>query len=182
MVQFSASIWSIMKCHHGQFLGSYHATADYFIRGSEHVPRMEGTDYISETVEIQDIQQALGQMHLSFGITEASDVVIVAPSSLGRANMFSMCFPDEVFDYGLLVDSGGGTNGVTLDDAYTDEMDMIGIGRILDAAPHGPHSTFDMFRVSMLEMDGDDSITDVATPDFTFVKGVSDPCGPTSFF
>ena len=30
--------------------------------------------------------------------------------------MLSMCFPDEVFDYGLLVDSKGGTNGVTLDD------------------------------------------------------------------
>ena len=27
--------------------------------------------------------------------------------------MFSMCFPDEVFDYGLLVDFGGGTDGVT---------------------------------------------------------------------
>ena len=25
MVQFSASIWSIMKCRHGQFIGSYHA-------------------------------------------------------------------------------------------------------------------------------------------------------------
>ena len=43
--------------------------ADYFIRGSKHVPRMEGIDHISETVEIQDIQQALGQMHLSSRIT-----------------------------------------------------------------------------------------------------------------
>ena len=30
--------------------------ADYFIRGLEHVPYMEGIDHISETVEIQDIQ------------------------------------------------------------------------------------------------------------------------------
>ena len=30
--------------------------ADYFIRGSEYVPRMEGIDHISEIVEIQDIQ------------------------------------------------------------------------------------------------------------------------------
>ena len=29
--------------------------AGYFIKGSEHVPRMEGIDHISETVEIQDI-------------------------------------------------------------------------------------------------------------------------------
>ena len=34
--------------------------ADYFIKGSEHVPRMEGIDHILELVEIQDIQQALG--------------------------------------------------------------------------------------------------------------------------
>ena len=30
--------------------------ADYFIRGLEHVPRMEGIDHISEIMEIQDIQ------------------------------------------------------------------------------------------------------------------------------
>ena len=141
--------------------------AYYFIRGSEHVPRIEGIDHISKTVEIRDIQQALGQIHLSSRITEGYDVVIVAPSSSGQTSMFSMCFSDEVLDYGLLVDFGGGTDGVTLDDTYNDEMDMIGIGRILDAAPHGPHSAFDMFGVSMLESDGDDSITDVATPDFT---------------
>ena len=154
----------------------------YFIRGSEHVPRMERIDHISETVEIQDIQQALGQMHLSSGITEGSDAVIVAPSSLGQTSMFSMCFPDEVFDYGLLVDSRGGIDGVTLDDAYTDEMDMIGIGHILDIAPHGPHSAFDLFGVSMLEMDGDDFITDVVTPYFTFFERAYDPVDPPISF
>ena len=39
---------------------------------------------------------------------------------------------------------------MTLDDAYTNEMDMIGIGPILDAVPHGPHYAFDLFGVSML--------------------------------
>ncbi|RVW37130.1 hypothetical protein CK203_084533 [Vitis vinifera] len=82
-------------------------------------------------------------MHLSYGITEGSDAMIVAPSSPDRANMFSICFPDEVFDYRLLVDFGGGIDGVTLDDAYIDEIDMIGIGRILDTASHGSHSAFD---------------------------------------
>ncbi|RVW88933.1 hypothetical protein CK203_045016 [Vitis vinifera] len=42
--------------------------ADYFIRGSEHTPRIEGTVHIPETVEIQDIQQALGQIHLDTGL------------------------------------------------------------------------------------------------------------------
>ena len=156
--------------------------ADYFIKGLEHVPHIEGIDHISKTMEIQDIQQALGQMHLSYGITEGFDAVIVAPSSPNRANMFSICFPDEVFDYRLLVDFGGGIDGVTLDDAYIDEIDMIGIGRILDTASHGSHSSFDMFRVSMLEMDGNDFITDVATLNFTFVEGASDIVDPPLSF
>ncbi|KAL6329575.1 hypothetical protein AAG906_022152 [Vitis piasezkii] len=59
---------------------------------------------------------------------------------------------------------------------------MIGISRILDAAPHGPHFSFDMFGVSMLELDGDDSITDVATPDFTSVEGAPDPMDPPLSF
>ena len=130
--------------------------ADYFVRGLKHVPRGEGIDHILKTVEIQDIQQALGQMHLSYGITKGSDAMIVAPSSPRRDNMFSICFPDEDFDCGLFVDSRGGPNEVTLDDAYIDEMDMIGIGHILDTTPHRPHSTFDMFSVSMLEIDGND--------------------------
>ena len=96
--------------------------------------------------------------------------------------MFSMCFLDEIFDYGLLVDSRGGIDGVTLDDAYTDEMDMIGIGHILDIAPHGPHSAFDLFGVSMLEMDGDDFITDVITPDFTSIEKAFDPMDPPLSF
>ncbi|RVW43548.1 Transposon Ty3-I Gag-Pol polyprotein [Vitis vinifera] len=152
--------------------------ADYFIRGSKHVPRGEGINHISKIVEIQDIQQALGQMHFSYGITKGSDAMIVAPSSPRQANMFSICFPDEDFEYGLFVDSRSGPNGVTLDDAYIDEMDMIGIGHILDTTPHRPHSAFDMFSVSMLEIDGNDSITDVATYGFISVERVSNPVDP----
>ena len=51
--------------------------------------------------------------------------------------MFFMCFLEEVLDYDLRMDLGDDTDGVTLLDTYMDEMDMIGIGRILDAAPPG---------------------------------------------
>ena len=105
--------------------------------------------------------------------------MIVAPLSLGQANMFSICFLDEDFNYGLLVVFGGGPDRVTLDDAYTDEMDMIGIGRILDTTPHKSYSAF---GVSMLEMDGDDSITDVATPSFISAEGASAPVDPPISF
>ena len=67
--------------------------------------------------------------------------------------MFSVCFPEEVPNYDLLMDLGDDTDGVTLLDTYMDEMDMIGTGRILDIAPHGPHSSFDMFGVSTINTD-----------------------------
>ena len=51
-----------------------------------------------------------------------------------------MCFPKEVLDYDLSMDLGDDIDGVTLLDPYIDEMDMIGIGHILDTAPHELHS------------------------------------------
>ena len=49
------------------------------------------------------------------------------------------------------MDLGDDIDGVTLPDTYKDEMDMIGIGRILDVAPHEPHSAFDMFGVFVID-------------------------------
>ena len=51
------------------------------------------------------------------------------------------------------MDLGDGLDGVIFSDTYTDKMDMISTGRILDTAPHGPHSAFDMFGVSMIDYD-----------------------------
>ena len=51
------------------------------------------------------------------------------------------------------MDLGDDTDGVTLPDTYKCEMDMIGIGRILDTAPHEPYSTFDMFGVSAIDFE-----------------------------
>ena len=65
--------------------------------------------------------------------------------------MFTMCFPEEIPDYDLPMDLGDGLDGVIFSNTYTDEMDMIGAGRILDTAPRGPHSAFDMFGVSMVD-------------------------------
>ena len=57
--------------------------------------------------------------------------------------MFSVCFLEAVSDYDILMDTVIDTDGVPLPDAYTNEMNMIGIGLILNAIPHGPHSDFD---------------------------------------
>ena len=127
--------------------------ADYFTRGSEHAPHIEGVNHFSKMAEIRVIQQALRQMCLSFKTTEPSEAMIGAPLSPDRASVFSMCFPEEVPDYDLPMDLGDDIDGVTLLDTYMDEMDMIGIGRILDTAPCRPRSTFDMFGVSMIDYD-----------------------------
>ena len=72
---------------------------------------------------------------------------------------------------------------VTLYDAYDNAMDMIGTGHILDAAPPGPHSIFDMFGISMLEINDDDGL--IATNiihNTVFVEGESDLVDPPLSF
>ena len=103
--------------------------------------------------EIRGIQQALRHMCLSFKTTEPPKAMIVAPPSPDRASVFSVCFPEEVPNYDLPMDLGDDIDRVTLPDTYMDAMDMIGTGRILDTAPRGPHSAFDMFGVSMINTD-----------------------------
>ena len=92
-------------------------------------------------------------MHLGTEIPETPDVMIVPPPSPNRASMFSVCFPEAVSDYDILMDIVIDTDGVTLPNACTDEMDMIGVSHILDAVPHGPHSDFDLFGVSVIDTD-----------------------------
>ena len=95
--------------------------------------------------------------------------------------MFSMCFPEEFIDCDMLMDPTKGTDDVTPHDSYVDEMGMIGISHILDIAPHGPRSAFDMFGVFMLEIDDDDFVTDVSHDDIS-VEGASDFVDPPLSF
>ena len=64
-----------------------------------------------------------------------------------------MCFLEEIPNYDMPMDLGDGFDGVILPDTYMNKMDMIGTGRILDIAPRGPYSGFDMFGVSMIDSD-----------------------------
>ena len=93
-------------------------------------------------------------MHLGTGLIEASNAMMVAPQSPNWASMFSICFLENFFDSDLLMDLRDGINNVTLYNACDDEIDMVGIGRILDIAPHRPHSAFNLFRVSIFETNG----------------------------
>ena len=115
-------------------------------------------------------------MHLDIGTNKAPGAMIIASLSPDRASVFSMCFLKKVPDYDLPMDLG---NGI-------DEMDMIGIGRIFGVAPCRPHTAFDMFGVSILKTDGDDSILDAYIDDMDFI-GIgrildADPRRPHSAF
>ena len=74
------------------------------------------------------------------------------------------------------------TDNVTLYDACTDAMDMIGTGRILDASSPRPRSAFDVFGISMLEFDGDGLVVTDITHDTVSVEGVSNSVDPPLSF
>ena len=74
------------------------------------------------------------------------------------------------------------TDDVTLYDACTDAMDMIGTGHILDASPPRPRSAFDVFGISMLEFNGDGLVATDITHDTVSVEGASDSVDPPLSF
>ncbi|RVW84684.1 Transposon Tf2-2 polyprotein [Vitis vinifera] len=101
------------------------------IEGSEHTPRIEGTVRIPETVEIQDIQQALGR------------IIDAAPRG--------PTWPHTAFDmFGVSVLETDEDDSIP--DAYTNDMDFIGIGRILDVAHAGPIMLLTYLEFSYLMM------------------------------
>ena len=92
-------------------------------------------------------------MCFSSETTEAPGAMIVTPPSPGRDSVFSMCFLEEAPDYDLPMDLGDDIDEVILPDTYIDDMDMIGIGRILDATPHELHFAFEVFGVSAIDFE-----------------------------
>ena len=82
--------------------------------------------------------------------------------------MFSVCFLEAVSDYDILMDTVIDVDGVTLADACTDEMDMIGVSRILNAVPHSPHSDFDLFGVFVIDTD-DVTLYDACTDEMDMI-------------
>ena len=129
---------------------------------------MKGIICILEAIDVQDLQWTLGHMHLGIGILKTPYVMIVAPPSPDRASMFSVYFPEAISDYDILMDTMIDADGVTLPDSCTEEMDMIGVGRILDTVPHGPHFDFDLFGVSVIDTD-DVTLYDACTNEMDMI-------------
>ena len=94
----------------------------------------------------------LYQMQMGDETFGVSAFVTIAPPSLDKANIFSLCFPDETTDYRVVIELADMIDGVIPHDEYRDEMDMLGINQFLDAVQLEPFSPLEFFRVSIIEI------------------------------
>ncbi|KAL6317003.1 hypothetical protein AAG906_026711 [Vitis piasezkii] len=70
--------------------------ADYFVRGSETRPRLEGIDSVVHTDRETDLQHLFHQLQLSDGAPDSFFPLTITPTSPDRASMLSLCFPEEI--------------------------------------------------------------------------------------
>ena len=74
---------------------------NYFVRDSEPLLHPDGS--IDEPTDIQHVElhHLFSQLHLRGGAPDTS-TTLTAPPSLGRSSVLTMCFPDEIVDYGRI--------------------------------------------------------------------------------
>ena len=151
------------------------------MRASEPLSHPNGL--IDEPTDIQhvDLHQLFSQLQLRGGAPDTS-TTLIAPPSPGWSSVLTMCFPDEIADY-------GGIDGVMLSDDYDEEL-----LRMVISQPE-PDSALSDFHVLTLRDDedaslapGDNAITvdvivDIASPDILgHVVGESDVVDPPLSF
>ena len=96
--------------------------ADYFVRASElHVPSDGLIGGLSTTQEA-DLQRLVQQLRLRGGAPGPSTSVLIAPFSLDRTSLMTLCFPDEIDDHGTFAEISDIVDGVVPCDEYIDEM------------------------------------------------------------
>ena len=78
-------------------------------------------------------------------------MAITLPSP-NQASLLSLCFPEEVIDEGVFVNTTEMIDGVVPHDEYRDEMDMITMIQISNIVQLQLVSQFDMFGVSTIEV------------------------------
>ena len=154
---------------------------DYFVRASEPLLHPDGS--IDEPIDIQHVElhQLFSQLQLCGGAPDTS-TTLIAPPSPRRSSVLTMCFPDEIDDY-------GGIDGVMSSDDYDEKLLWMVISQPeLDSA-------LSYFRVLALRDDEDaplapdddaitnDVIVDIASSDILgHVVGESDAVDPPLSF
>ena len=151
------------------------------MRASEPLLHPDGS--IDEPTDIQhvDLHHLFSQLQLRGGVSNTS-TTLIAHLSPGRSSVLTMCFPDEIADY-------GGIDGVMSSDDYDEELLWMVISK------PKPDSTLSYFHVLALRDDEDaplapdddaitgDVIVDIASPDILrHVMGESDAMDPPLSF
>ena len=154
---------------------------EYFVRALEPLLHPDGS--IDEPTDIQHVElhHLFSQLQLRGGAPDTS-TTLIAPPSPGRSSVLTMCFPDEIADY-------GGIDGVTSSNDYDEEP-----LRMVISHPE-PDSALSYFHVLALRDDEDaplapdddaimsDVIVDIASPDILgHVVGESDAVDPPLSF
>ena len=151
------------------------------MRASEPLSHPNGS--IDEPTDIHHVElhHLFSQLQLRGGALDTS-TTLIAPPSPRRSSVFTMCFSDEIADY-------GGMDGVMSSDNYDEELLLMVISQ-----PE-PDSTLSYFHVLALRDDDDaplapyddaitgDVIVDIASPDILgHVVGESDVVDPPLSF
>ena len=151
------------------------------MRASEPLFHPDGS--IDEPTDFQHIElhQLFSQLQLRGGAPDTS-TTLITPHSPGQSSVLTMCFPDEIADY-------GGIDGVMSSDDYDEELLRMVISQL------EPDSVLSYFRVLALRDDEDapltpdddtimdDVIVDIAYPDILgHVVGESDAVDPQLSF
>ncbi|KAL6318153.1 hypothetical protein AAG906_035658 [Vitis piasezkii] len=112
-----------------------------------------GLGFIPHRGQLHHMAQEEGELlQLSDGAPDSSFPLTITPTSLDRASMLSLCFPEEITGDGVMVDSTKMIDGVVPHDEYRDEMDMMTVSQIIGIVQLQPVSAFDMFEVSTIEV------------------------------
>ena len=151
------------------------------MRASEPLLHPDGS--IDEPIDIQHVElhQLFSQLQLRGRVPDTS-TTLIAPPSHGRSSVHTMCFPDEITNY-------GGIDGFMSSDDYDEELLWMVISQ-----PE-PDSALCYFHVLALRDDEDaplapdddaitgDVIVDIASPDILgHVMGESDAVDPPLSF
>ena len=151
------------------------------MRALEPLLHPDGSIYEPTDIQHVELHQLFSQLQLCDGAPDTS-TTLIAPPSPERSSVLTMCFPDEIADY-------GGIYGVMSSDDYDKEQ-----LRMVISQPE-PDSALSYFHVLALRDDedaplapDDDAITgdvnvDIAFPDILgHVVGKSDVVDPPLSF
>ena len=154
---------------------------DYFVRVSKPLLHLDGS--IDEPIDIQHVElhQLFSQLQLSGGALD-NFTTLIAPPSLGRSSVFTMCFLDKIVDY-------EGIHGVMSSDDYVEELLHMVISQ-----PEQDYALSDFYVLALRDDEDaspastadaimDDVIIDIASLDILgHVVGESNSVSPSLSF